>query len=1225
MGSAHGFALTPQQRLAVETRDVSIALSAGAGCGKTHVLVARYLSHLTGAAGPVLKAAQRKRASVESESESAQRTLWEASEAASEGPDSAVAATTSPNSADADALSGLIAITFTDRAAREMRDRVRRVCRTFLKESETEAGANAWLALLRELETARISTIHSFCGSLLRSHAVLARLDPRFEILQPAQAATLFAELVDDQLREQLASATEELIDLSVTFGLGGLRGMIQQLSRESIDFEKWAHVSPEELVARWRAFEQEQVWPCLVQEFVQLPAVLEMQAVLRTAAPTHAKMQERFAALKQLLPVIRNSAQPIEDLQAVHLHARVQGGGSVKHWPNEEDFKRFKDAATIARDWITAQTKGLGLSESAALASAQAGLEILRVARPVIEAYEARKQSLGMLDFDDLLIRARDLLTGPHAAALQKQLSGHLTLLLVDEFQDTDPLQVELVKVLCGERLLDGKLFFVGDSKQSIYRFRGADPRVFRQLQNEIPDRGRLPLTLNFRSQRPILEFVNAMFFARLGPDYEPLEAARDPLSEGPAVEFLWSQIEGDPAERINAEQLRQCDADWVARRLAEMFAAGKPLIRDEKTKNIRAVTPGDVAILFRSLTNVQHYETALRRYGIPYYLVGGRAFYAQQEIFDLLNLLRFLDCERDLISLAGVLRSPFFSLTDESLFWLSQHDDGLAAGILRAPAPAQLTDEERRKVTFAAETLAHLRRMKDRLPIAALIREALTRTGYDALLLAEFLGERKLANLRKLIDQARAFDQAGIFSLADFVNQLAEFVANQPEEPAAPVEPESSTVVRLMTIHQSKGLEFPLVVVPDLTRKPAGSKSSLAYHTELGPLVRAPSPAGDKASCGLDLYRRLEKQEDADEEVRLLYVAMTRAADYLVLSACADVRNENYAPPSGSWLSLVAERFQLVSGALIGAVPDEYAHPQVQVTLECPPAPASAGAGAGRVKLADVVRAARTRLTGKLSPSPLVSPVPVDGAARVFYSFSRLSGALWPTNEAEFREPWVETDEIYSAEGAAELGTLVHAVMAQLDFANLQKADVAGLLRREADRQFATAAHHFTAATDMIQRFARSSRAAELQSAQALHRELEFLLAWPPGAEAAPKASGKNAARPLRLQGFIDCLYQDRTGAWSVLDFKTNHVTAAAAPQAAAAYEPQMMLYALAVEELLGQSPKSLTLHFLYPGVEHTFVWDAAARKRIISQISDALEGIQQAATSQAAAGKI
>jgi ATP-dependent helicase/nuclease subunit A len=219
-----------------------------------------------------------------------------------------------------------------------------------------------------------------------------------------------------------------------------------------------------------------------------------------------------------------------------------------------------------------------------------------------------------------------------------------------------------------------------------------------------------------------------------------------------------------------------------------------------------------------------VEIYEEALQRYGIDYYLVGGHAFYAQQEIYDLLNLLRTLSNPCDELSLAGVLRSPFFGLLDETLFWLAQHPDGLAGGLFAEELPPELNDQQRCQVESTAKTLAELRAMKDRLPIAPLINEALARTGYDAVLLAEFLGERKLANLRKLIEQARSFDQSGMFTLDDFITQLAQFVVRQPDEPLAATHPESTDVVRLMTIHQSKGLEFPVVVVPDLDRSRRG-----------------------------------------------------------------------------------------------------------------------------------------------------------------------------------------------------------------------------------------------------------------------------------------------------------------------------------------------------------------------------------------------------------------
>ena len=282
---------------------------------------------------------------------------------------------------------------------------------------------------------------------------------------------------------------------------------------------------------------------------------------------------------------------------------------------------------------------------------------------RPVIAAYEKRKREQAVLDFNDLLTRVRDLLLGPQGPALRKQLSSRLVLLLVDEFQDTDPLQVELVEILCGDGLADGKLFFVGDAKQSIYRFRGADPHVFRNLRQRIPQSGRLPLTKNFRSQPAVLDFVNALFCERLGPGYEPLEAVRQPLSSQPTIEFLWATLTPDPELKPSAEALRRVEADWIARRLTSMFAAGDVVVQDKVTRQGRPAQPGDVAILFRALSDVQFYETALRQHRLPYYLVGGSAFYAQQEVFDLLNLLRALNTPSDEISLAGAAQPVLFA----------------------------------------------------------------------------------------------------------------------------------------------------------------------------------------------------------------------------------------------------------------------------------------------------------------------------------------------------------------------------------------------------------------------------------------------------------------------------------------------------------------------------------------------------------------------------------
>ncbi|MBI2824094.1 MAG: UvrD-helicase domain-containing protein [Planctomycetia bacterium] len=1153
MGTASPVSLTPQQERAVEMRRVSVALSAGAGCGKTHVLVERYLSHLT----PGARLA---------------------------GPD-ATAAT---------ALAGLIAITFTDRAAREMRDRVRRRCRQRLQRATDETLADGWLALLRELETARVSTIHAFAGALVRSHAVEAGIDPHFQILQPGQSATLFAEVMDDCLRDDLGRRREEVIDLVVAFGLRRLRDMVQCLvpARHTIDYAAWRTVTPEALVARWQETERARLAPLIRGEFAALSVARTVLDIARSAPSSHEVMQERFGELVTLLPAAHQWPDWRDALERIREAARVQGA-AARQWDSEDLYEQFKQAAEALRGWVAETLKSTGIGASA-LGSAAAGLALLRVAEPILTRYEARKRELAALDFDDLLILARDLLRGPNGEDARRQLSSRLELLLVDEFQDTDPLQVELVKILCGEQLAGGKLFFVGDAKQSIYRFRGADPRVFRQLREAIPSEGQLPLNRNFRSQPAILDFVNALFCERLGPNYEPLLADRKALGEGPTVEFLWARPADDAEEKLTADRFRHIEADWIARRLATLFDERQTLVPDATTREPRPAEPGDVAILFRSLSDVQHYEAALRRHGIEYYLVGGHAFYAQQEVFDLLNLLRFLDCADDQISLAGVLRSPYFSLADSTLFWLARHDRGLAAGLFAETLPPELDEPERRKAAFAARTLAHLRARKDRLPIAGLISEALALTGYDAILLAEFLGERKLANLRKLIDQARSFDQSGIFTLADFVAQLAEFVARQPDEPPAPIQPESSDVVRLMTIHQAKGLEFPVVVVPDLGRSLGGSYASAVYHVELGPLVTAPGDNGRDRPNGMDLYRILERQEDADEEMRLLYVATTRAADYLILSAGV----KNLDDPSGDWLALLASRFALRTGRLTAELPEGFAPPRVRVTLEEPPAPARRGQGSGRVDIARLEAAAREDgAAGRGFVPATVHAIPADKASRTVYSFSRLAGAFDDTEPAEVEYLPSSRLEAAAEDAATELGILVHAILAQVDFAGSN--DVRSLCERHLDRRFGATTLDVGAAVDMVERFLRSPRAAELRAAETLHRELEFLLAWPPG--------GPRDGR--MIQGTIDCLHQDATGQWHVLDFKTNRITAASVPQAAKAYELQMMLYALATEEALRASPASLVLHFLQPGAEQAIAWNAASRAGAIKAVNAAL----------------
>jgi ATP-dependent helicase/nuclease subunit A len=1147
--------LTGEQREALDLRGVSIALSAGAGCGKTFVLTERFLREIA----PDGRAMRSE-------------------------------------------LSEVVAITFTERAAREMRDRIRRKTRERLLEATDETEADFWLDVERQLDSARVSTIHAFCVSLLRSQAIEAGLDPTFAVLDEKQTQALQSAIVEDQLRRFLADRHPAAMELAFQLGIAQTLHFLGQTVREryTLDFDRWRDATPDELLARWHEFFTNHYLPAKLTEFTTHPAWTTIQELCSGELPSDAKMRDRCEQLQSLFDGFTTCDDPAALLSRIKEEARIVGAKKDRDavW-SLEDYTRFQKAADTLRKRIDAALKErnrFAFAPEEARRSAEQGVNLLRLAEEVIAAYDAAKRDAAALDFEDLLILARNLLCGAEREPLRRAVGEQIRLLLVDEFQDTDPLQVDLVRALCDAALTAGKLFFVGDLKQSIYRFRGAQPEVFRALREAMPDAGRLPLTRNFRSQSEILAFVNALFCDELGPEYEPLVADRPQVTAPPAIEFLWAVTETEDDEDAPKQKGKEIEAEWIARRLRALLDGGDPLVftRDAQGAPIaRPAKQGDIAILLRAMTNVETYEAALRKYGIDYYVVGGHAFYAQQEVFDLLQLLRSLTSRADDVSLVGALRSPFFSLADETLYWLAQDPAGLHAAFFAPELPKQLSDDEWRKTEFAARTLTELRALKDRLPIAELVQQVLTRTGYDAILLAEFLGERKLANLHKLIDQARAMDAAGIFTLDDYVTQLAQFTDSPPKEPLAATLAENADVVRLMTIHQSKGLEFPVVVVPDMNATHRGQQATFAFDARLGPLVRAKR---DDGLTGLDMWKVVNAVEDAAERSRLLYVAATRAADFLILSGSM----KELGAMSGPWTRLLGSRFDLTTGELLATLPDGYDRPQVRVIAS---EPVCTRPDLERKSLPDwqaILHAAReTAANGGGEIPATVRAIPVDPSARRRFSFSRLSGAL--VIEAPEDAPLTVT-EAPVAHDAQAIGLLAHAVLERLDFARAESPDE--LVALYAPQFLPSGASEVDTVIDMLRRFGDSSTTRELARAKTIYRELPFQLRWP--LDAPPDEA-------MTIEGVIDCLYEDAAGAWHLLDFKTNHVAAAGVPALARKYEAQLFLYATAIRAALDVEPASATLFFLAPGMPHAFTWSPDDRALLAESITAAIETLR------------
>jgi ATP-dependent helicase/nuclease subunit A len=1158
--------LTTEQQSAIDTRNASIALSAGAGCGKTHVLTARFLSHLD-----------------------------------RENRDNGEPAR----------LGQLIAITFTDAAAREMRTRIRGECFERLQSAQNDDEAQHWLRLLREIDAARISTIHAFCASLLRTYAAEAGLDPTFGVLDQSDADVLQYDVIDDVLREMLDESDADTLDLAAAYDLRRVKQQVAELlgRRHDAAFQDWLTATPEQVLTAWQDWHEVAAFPNALTEIADAAPIAELIDLLQSVTPEKPAFIVARATLLELLPRLAEEEINEAELDLIRQSAQVQKICTAKDWSSADDYGLYRDACKNLRDTLD-KYRPKPFSADAARETAELGLALLKLTNRVAVEYDERKHAQGMLDFDDLLAAAHGLVTDSQNAALTEQLADDLRLLLVDEFQDTDHLQADLVRALCGAGFNTGRLFFVGDFKQSIYRFRGAEPKVFRDLREQVKKKGRLPLTLNFRSQPQILHFVNALFcdaFGRQAEPYERLDAKRDQVTEPPAIEFLWTEAPNKNNRRLPGAALeaRRQEATAIARRIRSLVdhSEQRPVV-DRVTDEPRRLELGDIAILFRTLGDVQVYEEALREYELDYYLVGGYAFYAQQEIYDVLNLLRAVASTADELSLAGVLRSPFFALTDETLFWLADTAGSINAGLFGERLPPQLSTEERTKAEAAAATLRQLRSIKDSVPIAALLEAALDRTGYDAVLLTEFLGERKLANLNKLVERARAADHGGMTDLDGFLTQLSQFVAREPKESLAATLPEASNVIRLMTIHHAKGLEFPLVVLPDLDRLPRFGVASAALHPTLGPLVPRPTDDEREAATGISMFAALERREELEERKRMLYVATTRARDYLILSSSL----EAFDKPTSDWTKLIAERFDLQTGELLTNLPKSYEPPTVRVTTD----PQTDHKPSGRSRGPDLLRmledAHQLAADGRGIVPATIAPIPVDRAARRQFSFSRLSGKLVSSATTAGQSPGATAGSPSSAADAQPLldprglGSLTHDVLARIDFSSKTiKTEIAEWCEHLAPQYVVHNADDAASLSNkMIAQFIASPRGRELSRAKALHREVGFLLAWPHG----------HANEGRYMSGDIDCLYQDADNVWRIVDYKTNDVSKSDIARTVKRYEMQLYVYAMAAEQALGTSPTELVLELLRPGIEHKIPWNETARRHAIDMVNEAIE---------------
>lgn len=872
----------------------------------------------------------------------------------------------------------IVAITFTNRAANEMRERLRVQLNLILQTASPDERRH-WLKYKRTLDGAVITTIHGFCARLLREFPVEARIDPQFLLLDEHRAAMLLESIVEEALTEFISAGHVEISRLTLGVGRGKLAAALAQLYRDV----RGQGLSLTDLALKTAASHATE--DDHAGAVVELSRTMnEFLAVRRTTLAARANHADVSASWSNLRPLV--STVPEVDALADYCRA-VESFRKVR--PRAQGDLKEQVQALDSLVWDK-DLLGRVPQVSLDLFARQYALEMALLLRRIDDKLHEEKQKMSALDFDDLELRALELLQRPEVLTRSAE---RYKFFLVDEFQDTNGLQRQLLERLALQkaRRESANLFIVGDRKQSIYGFRGADVAVFSEMTDTLLAAGgeSKPLLLNFRSQPPLINFFNYLFRRLFEPkdevahrereelgyvDHEPSEARRELRDTGPLVELMITTEASGNEDDPKAEQTsRELDAEQLARRIVSLVDSGtdsanssagiagdSPAPNEEFTQvtvtgNTTAFDESgrvarnaskvgfkysDIALLFRAMTHVQTYESVFRRANIPYQTVLGRGFYEREEITDLIQLLRFLDNKTDELALAAVLRSPLCGISDNALLalrcapWLDELDTDTAdplrhftqtrklyLALLRHRDIAYINDDEHELLDRAADMIKGLIARQHHYALSQLLRFAVAKSEYETVVAATFDGAQRLANVQRLFTLAERFEGSGAHLIRDFVRYVEEFEAIGSRESEGQID-EATNAVRLMTIHQAKGLEFPVVIIPDLQRSAKPPDNWVLLDRQRGLTLKVPDGRGKLvAGFTYNSFERRHALREQFESMRLLYVAATRAQDRLILSGTTKDLDK-LGLKSDTWLNWIWQSLELPAQTRTGII---------------------------------------------------------------------------------------------------------------------------------------------------------------------------------------------------------------------------------------------------------------------------------------------------------------
>lgn len=798
-------------------------------------------------------------------------------------------------------LRSIVAITFTDKAAREMRTRIRKALRysgAIVPSSLSPNEIQEISALAEQVEAARISTIHSLCAQILRTHPAEANLDPNFGVLEEGLAAAYRAEAAESAL--VWAANDEQAAILFSVFRERELRQMLAAMLNQHPDLH--AAIDPATLFNQWG-----QVLEAYCTQWLDCQAwsrALETLSLLKSADPQDKLELARLDVLAYWESIQQaRSHRAWNDLLAglAGLRKAISTGGRKNNW-TETDLDAVRQAMRTLRQIYEVHLKALAEKSSWLIDEQVARLLpfVQQIYVHALDEYQDLKDDRQALDFDDLERYTARLLSTEQEVRARWQRETRAV--LVDEFQDTNERQRQIVYALAGFNEVvrsepSADLFIVGDAKQSIYKFRGADVTIFRQVQEDIRAAHGLPidLDLTFRAHASMLQVLNFLLAPVLDPEdgmerpylvpFTPLQAYRQEpdKAQPPYIEFQLGL--GD-----DAESGRTACASALAQRLHEIHER-------------EGFDWGEMALLFRSSTAYAGYEAAFEAAGIPFVTVAGRGFYDRPEIRDLLNTLTAIADLSDDLALAGLLRSSALGLTDADLYRLrfSGQDSG------KLPFWEALKTSTNERAVRAYAIISELHALAGRASVAAVLKRFLDLTNYRAVLSSVPEGARMRRNIDKLLADAHSSRMVSMGEFLVYVQTLRDVGLREGEAPV-----DAGGAVQLMTVHKAKGLEFPLVVIADAAYEHWGSADKTLLDRWGNLLVDMRDPENEMRPVTWQLASLEEADKDDAEDRRLLYVACTRAKEKLIINGHASLRQAGTLSLRG-WLKRLGEVIKL------------------------------------------------------------------------------------------------------------------------------------------------------------------------------------------------------------------------------------------------------------------------------------------------------------------------